>query len=118
MRGRREPARRDPCWDWSKRWASLAGVSLEAGKGIESNGSGEDILLALGVHRDEANDGDEGDGYDVVWRVKAGLKCGRNVSGSDGGEVESGKEGFDGEVGVAIMVCKIGGERCREEVMS
>lgn len=96
----------------------MAGVSLEAGKGIESDSSGEDILLALGVHRDEANDGEEGDGYDVDWIVKAGLECGRNVSGSDGGEVESGKEGFDGEVGVAIMVCKIGGERCRERAVS
>lgn len=90
-------------------------MSLEAGKGKEFDCSGEDILLALGVHRDEANDGEEGDGYDVVWIFKVGLECDRNVSGSEGKEVKSGKEGFDGEVGVAIMVCKIGGDRCREE---
>jgi len=93
-------------------------VSFEAGKGNESDGSGEDILLALGVHRDESNDGEEGDGYDVVWIFKAGLERDRNVSGSEGKEFESGREGFDGEVGVAIMVCKIGGERCREESIS
>lgn len=46
------------------------------------------------------------------------MECDRKVSGSDGGEVESGKDGFDGEVGVAIMVCKIGGERCRERPVS
>lgn len=29
---------------------------------MESDGSGEDILLSVGEHKDEANDGEEGEG--------------------------------------------------------
>jgi hypothetical protein len=44
----------------------LAGESPAAGKGQESDGSGEDILLTLGESKEGLNDGDEGEGYDVV----------------------------------------------------
>lgn len=57
---------------------------------------------------DVENEGDDGEGYEDAGKASM---LGDNEVESDGGEQDSaaGKEGGDGEVGVARMVFRIGG---------